>query len=81
MIPPRFDIAPDQIARVVATFYACIREHPGLGPVFAAHVADQVAFREKGELVAVDSPAGILHTPGDERIRNFLRTYHERNSF
>ena len=48
---------------------------------FAAHVADQVAFMEKGELVAVDSPAGILHTPGDERIRNFLRTYHERNSF
>ena len=47
---------------------------------FAAHVADQVAFMEKGELVGVDSPAGILHTPTDERIRNFLRTYHERNS-
>ncbi len=40
MIPPRFDISEDQIARVVATFYACIREHPGLGPVFAAHVTD-----------------------------------------
>ncbi len=48
---------------------------------FAAHVADQVAFMEKGELVAVDSPAGILHSPKDERIWNFLRTYHERNSF
>lgn len=40
MIPPRFDISPDQIARVVATFYACVREHPGLGPVFAAHITD-----------------------------------------
>ena len=48
---------------------------------FAAHVADQVAFMEKGELVAVDSPQGILHSPKDERISNFLRTYHERNSF
>jgi polar amino acid transport system ATP-binding protein len=47
---------------------------------FAAHVADQVAFMEKGELVAVDSPQGILHSPKDERISNFLRTYHERNS-
>ncbi len=48
---------------------------------FAAHVADQVAFMEKGELVAVDSPQGIFHAPKDERIWNFLRTYHERNSF
>ncbi|TWI35778.1 amino acid ABC transporter ATP-binding protein [Paracoccus sulfuroxidans] len=48
---------------------------------FAAHVADQVAFLEKGELVAVDSPAGIFHAPKDERIWNFLRTYNERNSF
>ena len=47
---------------------------------FAAHVADQVAFMEKGELVAGDSPQGILHSPKDERISNFLRTYHERNS-
>nr|WP_010393780.1 amino acid ABC transporter ATP-binding protein [Paracoccus sp. TRP] len=48
---------------------------------FAAHVADQVAFMEKGELVAVDSPQGIFHAPKDQRIWNFLRTYHERNSF
>lgn len=40
MIQPRFDITQDQIGHVVATFYACIREHPGLGPVFAAHVGD-----------------------------------------
>ncbi len=48
---------------------------------FAAHVADRVAFMEKGELVAVDAPARILHQPEDPRIQGFLRTYHERNSF
>lgn len=40
MIPPRYDVSEAQIDRVVETFYACIREHPGLGPVFAAHVKD-----------------------------------------
>ena len=39
-LPPRFDITRDEIERVVATFYARIREHPGLGPVFAVHVTD-----------------------------------------
>ena len=48
---------------------------------FAAHVADRVAFMEKGELVAVDVPDRILHQPEDPRIQAFLRTYHERNSF
>jgi polar amino acid transport system ATP-binding protein len=48
---------------------------------FAAHVADRVAFMEKGELVGVDAPAQILHHPQDARIQAFLRTYHERNSF
>lgn len=47
MIPPRFDVTEDQIARVVATFYACIREHPGLGPVFATHVRDWPAHEAK----------------------------------
>jgi hemoglobin len=40
MIPPRFPITPAQIDAVVAEFYACIRQHPGLGPVFARHVRD-----------------------------------------
>jgi hemoglobin len=39
-LPPRFAITPDQIDRVVAAFYARIRTHPGLGPVFAGHVRD-----------------------------------------
>ena len=47
---------------------------------FAAHVADQVAFMEKNELMGVDSPDRILHQPQDPRIQGFLRTYHERNS-
>ena len=46
---------------------------------FAAHVADQVAFLEAGELVDVDAPARILREPEDPRIQAFLRTYHERN--
>lgn len=47
MIQPRFDIIDDQIARVVATFYACIREHPSLGPVFATHVTDWPSHEAK----------------------------------
>jgi len=47
MIPPRFDVSEDQIARVVASFYACVRDHPGLGPVFAAHVTDWPAHEAK----------------------------------
>lgn len=39
-LPPRFDVTADQINRVVATFYDCVRRHPGLGPVFATHVTD-----------------------------------------
>jgi len=46
-MPPRFDVTPDQIARVVADFYAEIRRHPTLGPVFAAHVTDWPAHEEK----------------------------------
>ena len=45
--PPRFDITDDQIAAVVHEFYAVIREHPGLGPVFAAHVHDWPAHEDK----------------------------------
>lgn len=47
MIPPRFPVTEDQIAAVVAEFYACIRLHPGLGPVFAAHVTDWPAHEAK----------------------------------
>ncbi|MCU9849225.1 group III truncated hemoglobin [Defluviimonas sp. WL0024] len=46
-IPPRFSVTPEEIDRVVATFYASVREHPGLGPVFAAHVKDWPAHEVK----------------------------------
>lgn len=46
-LPPRFDITRPEIERVVAAFYARIREHPGLGPVFAAHVTDWPAHEAK----------------------------------
>lgn len=39
-LPPRFDLSPDQIDRVVAVFYAAIRRHEVLGPIFANHVTD-----------------------------------------
>ena len=48
---------------------------------FAAHVADRVAFIDGGEIVAEDTPDAILGRTEDPRIRSFLRTFHERNSF
>lgn len=46
-LPPRFAVTRAEIAAVVAEFYALIRQHPGLGPVFAAHVQDWEAHEEK----------------------------------
>lgn len=46
-VPPRFDVTPAEIDRVVAEFYAAIRLHPGLGPVFAAHVTDWPAHEAR----------------------------------
>ena len=38
--PPRFFVTADQIDAQVAAFYAAVRTHPQLGPVFAGHVTD-----------------------------------------
>ncbi|WBU60543.1 group III truncated hemoglobin [Paracoccus albus] len=46
-IPPRIELTPDQIDRVVKVFYAAIRRHEVLGPVFANHVTDWPAHEEK----------------------------------
>lgn len=43
----RFEISDEDIDRVVAEFYAAVRQHPGLGPVFAAHVTDWTAHEAK----------------------------------
>lgn len=39
-LPPKFEITHEQIDQVVARFYARVRSHPDLGPVFANHVGD-----------------------------------------
>jgi hemoglobin len=46
-LPPRFPVTRAQIETVVAAFYDLIRRHPGLGPVFAAHVTDWPAHEAK----------------------------------
>lgn len=46
-IPPRFDVSPEQIDRVVRTFYAAVRRHEVLGPVFARHVTDWPAHEDR----------------------------------
>ncbi|MFT4014743.1 MAG: group III truncated hemoglobin [Paracoccus sp. (in: a-proteobacteria)] len=63
MIPPRFDITPQQIDRVVAVFYAAIRRHEVLGPIFAAHVADWPAHEAR---IAAFWRNAILHERGYE---------------
>lgn len=47
MIPPRLAVTADQIDRVVTVFYAAVRRHEVLGPVFANHVADWPAHEAK----------------------------------
>jgi hemoglobin len=44
---PRLAVTEAQIRAVVADFYAAVRQHPALGPVFAAHVTDWTAHEAK----------------------------------
>ena len=44
-LPPRFAITDAQIAAVIEEFYDLVQTHPGLGPVFAAHVTDWTAHK------------------------------------
>lgn len=59
----RFDISPEQIDDVVAVFYAAIRRHEVLGPVFGRHVADWPAHEVK---IASFWKRAILQEPGYE---------------
>ncbi|MEL0437163.1 group III truncated hemoglobin [Phycobacter sp. K97] len=43
----RFDVTRTEIDRVVGVFYARIRSHPALGPVFAAHVSNWPEHEDK----------------------------------
>jgi hemoglobin len=45
--PTRFAVRSEQIARVVAAFYAGVRRHPELGPIFAGHVKDWAEHEAK----------------------------------
>lgn len=47
MMPPRIPVTEAQIDRVVLQFYARVRAHPALGPIFAAHITDWPAHEEK----------------------------------
>lgn len=46
-MPVSIDISRAQIERVVKTFYARVRAHSGLGPIFAKHVQDWPAHEDK----------------------------------
>jgi polar amino acid transport system ATP-binding protein len=83
---PTSALDPELVGEVLSVMRALASEGMTMAVVthemgFAAHVGDQVAFMDKGELVAVGVPDDILHKPKDPRIVAFLRTYHERNSF
>lgn len=57
----RFDITPRQIDETVVVFYAAIRRHPVLGPVFARHVEDWPTHEAK---IACFWKKTILMEPG-----------------
>ncbi|MDB6176477.1 group III truncated hemoglobin [Paracoccus sp. Z330] len=61
MLPPRFPINAAQIDHVVALFYASVRRHEVLGPIFAAHVTDWPAHEAK---IAGFWKKAILHEAG-----------------
>jgi polar amino acid transport system ATP-binding protein len=48
---------------------------------FAAHVADRIAFIESGRILDSGPPSHVFHHSAEPRVRQFLQTYHDRNSF
>ncbi len=48
---------------------------------FAAHVADRIAFIDAGRIVEQGPPRKVFHESAEPRVRQFLQTYHDRNSF
>ncbi len=48
---------------------------------FAAHVADRIAFIDEGRIIDEGPPHHVFHDSGEPRVRQFLQTYHDRNSF
>ena len=62
-LPPRFDVTESDIDRVVTSFYARVRDHHVLGPVFGAHVDDWPAHEAQ---IARFWKGAILFQPGYE---------------
>lgn len=60
-LPPRFEISAEEIDRVVTRFYARVRAHHMLGPIFATHVTDWPEHEAK---IARFWKGAILHEPG-----------------
>jgi polar amino acid transport system ATP-binding protein len=48
---------------------------------FAANVADRIAFIDAGRIIDEGSPRRVFHESAEPRVRQFLQTYHDRNSF
>ncbi len=48
---------------------------------FAAHVADRIAIIAHGRIVDEGPPRHVFHHSKEPRVRQFLQTYHDRNSF
>jgi polar amino acid transport system ATP-binding protein len=48
---------------------------------FAAKVADRIAFIDAGRILACGPPREVFHENSEPRVRQFLQTYHDRNSF
>ena len=48
---------------------------------FAAHVADRIAFIDAGRIIEQGPPKQVFHESAEPRVRQFLQTYHDRNSF
>jgi polar amino acid transport system ATP-binding protein len=48
---------------------------------FAAKVADRIAFIDAGRILACGPPREVFHESSEPRVRQFLQTYHDRNSF
>jgi polar amino acid transport system ATP-binding protein len=48
---------------------------------FAAHVADRIAFIDDGRIIDEGPPRQVFHHSKEPRVRQFLQTYHDRNSF
>jgi polar amino acid transport system ATP-binding protein len=48
---------------------------------FAAHVANRIAFIDSGRILDDGPPRRVFHESAEPRVRQFLQTYHDRNSF